>query len=91
VPGLTSGAPDTIFSYPYVVNQSMPQVAAAANTILFGDFSKFVMRRVKDLAIMRLDERFADYGEVAFVAFSRIDSNLVDAGVHPIGYLQMHS
>jgi len=46
---------------------------------------------VRDLSVLRLDERFADFGEVAWIAFSRIDSQLVDAGVHPIGLLQQHS
>ena len=91
VPGISVNAPDTILGYEYVINQSMPQIAAAANTMLFGSLQKFIMRKVRDLSVLRLDERFADFGEVAFIAFSRIDSNLVDAGVHPIGYLQMHS
>jgi HK97 family phage major capsid protein len=91
VPGLASNAPDTILGYEYVINQSMPTIAAAANTVLFGSLNKFLMRKVRDLSVLRLDERFADFGEVAFIAFSRIDSNLVDAGVHPIGYLQQHS
>jgi hypothetical protein len=46
---------------------------------------------VRDLSIARLDERFADYGEVAYVGFSRIDGRLIDAGTHPISYLSMHS
>lgn len=91
VPGLASNAPDTILGYEYVVNQSMPPIAAAANTVLFGSLQKFVMRKVRDLSVLRLDERFADFGEVAWIAFSRIDSQLVDAGVHPIGFLQQHS
>lgn len=91
VPGISVNAPDTILGYEYVINQAMPQIAAAANTVLFGSLQKFIMRKVRDLSVLRLDERFADFGEVAFIAFSRIDSNLVDAGVHPIGYLQMHS
>lgn len=91
VPGLASNAPDTVLNYPYVINQTMPTIAAGANTILFGSLQKFIMRKVRDLNVLRLDERYADFGEVAFVAFSRIDSNLVDAGVHPIGYLQQHS
>ena len=91
VPGLAVNAPDTVLGYPYIVNQSMPQIAAAANTVLFGALNKFMMRKVRDLSVLRLDERFADYGEVAFIAFSRIDSQLLDAGVHPIGYLQQHS
>jgi len=91
VPGLSVNAPDTILGYEYVINQSMPQIAAAADTVLFGSLQKFIMRKVRDLSVLRLDERFADFGEVAFIGFSRIDSNLVDAGVHPIGFLEMHS
>ena len=91
VPGLAVNAPDTILGYEYVINQAMPGIAAAANTVLFGALNKFVMRKVRDLSVLRLDERFADFGEVAWIAFSRIDSQLVDAGIHPIGYLQQHS
>ena len=91
VPGLAVNAPDTILGYEYIINQSLPSIAAAANTVLFGALNKFIMRKVRDLSVLRLDERFADFGEVAFIAFSRIDSNLVDAGVHPISYLQQHS
>ena len=91
LPGIAANAPDTINGYPYVINQSMPTIAASANTMLFGSLQKFIMRRVKDLSILRLDERFAEVGQVAFIAFSRIDSRLVDAGTHPICYLQQHS
>ena len=91
VPGLAVNAPDTVLGYEYVINQSMPQIAAAATTVLFGSLQKFIMRKVRDLSVLRLDERFADFGEVGFIGFSRIDSNLVDAGTHPIGYLQQHS
>lgn len=91
LPGVAANAPDTVLGYQYVINQSMDSVAATKNTVLFGSFQKFIMRKVKDLSVLRLDERFADFGEVAFIAFSRIDSNLVDAGTHPIGVLQQHS
>lgn len=91
VPGLAANAPDTVLGYQYVINQSMPVIASGSNTILFGSLQKFIMRKVRDLSILRLDERFAEKGQVAFIAFSRIDSNLIDAGVHPIGYLQQHS
>ena len=91
VPGIAVNAPDTVLGYPYVVNQSMSQIAAGATTVLFGSLNKFLMRKVRDLSVLRLDERFADYGEVAFIAFSRIDSNLLDAGVHPIAWLNQHS
>jgi HK97 family phage major capsid protein len=91
VPSPKDNAPDTILGYPYVINQSIAQIAPSATTVLFGMFNKFIARKVRDLSIARLDERFADYGEVAYVGFSRIDSRLVDAGTHPISYLVQHS
>jgi HK97 family phage major capsid protein len=91
VPAVKDNEPDTICGYKYVVNQSFPTLAASATTVAFGDWQKFIVRRVKDLSVIRLDERFADYGEVAFVGFSRIDSNLIDAGTHPLNVLKQHS
>jgi hypothetical protein len=43
---------------------------------------------VKELVVLRLVERFADYGQVAFIGFARYDGNLLDAGTHPVKYLQ---
>lgn len=91
VPGVADDEPDTIAGYQYVINQSFPTIAASAVTVAFGAWSKFIARKVRDLQVLRLDERFADFGEVAYVAFSRIDSNLVDAGTHPLNVLQQHS
>jgi HK97 family phage major capsid protein len=94
VPAVKDGEPDTFAGYPYVINQCFPQIAASHTVVAFGQWSKFVVRKVKDLQVVRLDERFADYGEVAFLAFSRIDSNLVWRGNTssvPLNTLVMHS
>lgn len=91
VPAVKDGMVDTILGYPYVINQSFAQIAASATTVAFGQWNKFIARKVRDLSIARLDERFADYGQVAYVGFSRIDSRLVDAGTHPLNVLIQHS
>lgn len=85
-PGLTQGAPNTILGYPYVINQSMASPGSGNKDVLFGDFSKFIIRDVRDIVLMRLDERFAELHQVAFLAFSRSDSDLLDAGTHPISW-----
>jgi HK97 family phage major capsid protein len=90
-PSPSSGAYDTLLWYPYVINQAFGQIAPSATTIAFGQWSKFIARKVRDLSVARLDERFADYGQVGYVGFSRIDSRLVDAGTHPLNTLVMHS
>jgi HK97 family phage major capsid protein len=84
--GLASATPDSLAGYPYVINQDMPVMAANAKSILFGDFANFYIRDVQDVKVMRLDERFADFLQVAFLAFQRTDANLIDAGTHPIAY-----
>jgi len=86
LPGLASGAPDTILGYPYTVNQSMAVMAANAKSILFGQLSKYLIRDTRDITLLRLDERYADFHQVAFLAFSRNDGDLLDAGTHPVAY-----
>jgi len=90
-PGIGVDVSDTINGYPYVINQQMPQIAASNTTVVFGDLKKYIARRVKDLSVMKLVERYAELGQVAFVSFARIDARLIDAGTHPVNVLQQHS
>ena len=82
-------AKPTILDHPYVINQDMASPAANTYTMLFGDMSTFKLRRVAGgLTLLRLVERYADYLQVGFIAFMRFDSNLIDAGTHPVAVLQ---
>jgi HK97 family phage major capsid protein len=87
-PGLVQGQPDMILGYRYVINQSMAAPGSTAKKMLFGDFSKYLIREVRDVTILRLEERFAELHQVAFLAFARADGDLLDAGTHPIKYMQ---
>ena len=86
MPGLANGAPNTINGYPYVVNQSMTTPATGVKSILFGDFSKYIVRDVREVELRRLDELYAVLGQTAFLAFARADGDLLDAGTHPVKY-----
>lgn len=77
-PGLAVREPDTLLGHRYVVNQDMPVMAANARSILFGDFSKFIIRDVVDVQVLRLAERYADFLQVGFLAYSRHDALLAD-------------
>jgi HK97 family phage major capsid protein len=87
LPGLAVNAEDSILGYPYFTNNDMAAIATTNKTVLFGRLDKYLVRKVKDLSVLRLVERFADYGQVAFIGFSRYDGNLLDAGTHPVKYL----
>ena len=88
VPGMTAQAPNVILGYEYSINNDMDQIAVNNKTVIFGALDKYLIRRVKELGVMRLNERFADYGQVAFIGFARYDGQLIDAGTHPVNYLK---
>ncbi len=85
--GITVREPDTIAGFPYTINQDMAAIGSGNKPILFGDFSKYYIRRVAGVQVLRLAERYADYNQVGFLAFERWDGNLVDAGTHPLKHL----
>jgi HK97 family phage major capsid protein len=90
-PGVAAGEPDKINGYAYTINNAIPQISASNVTVVFGDFSKFLIRKVGTPSVKRLVELYAVSDEVGFLAFQRVDSNLIDAGQHPLNVLQQHS
>lgn len=83
-PGLAVREPDTILGFGYVINDDVAAMAASAKSVFFGDFSKYWIRDVQGMIVLRLEERYADYLQTGFLAFSRCDGNLIDAGTNPI-------
>ena len=79
-PDLRTGEPGTFLGSPYVINQDMPGIEASSTPVLFGNMDRYVVRRVKEFAIKRLVERYADFYQVGFVGFTRLDGELIDAG-----------
>jgi HK97 family phage major capsid protein len=70
--------PGTILGKPYSINQAMADVAFEAKTVVFGAFSRYVVRRVRGLVVRRLDERYAEFGQMAYIGFARFDGELLD-------------
>jgi len=88
-PGLAAGVPDTIDSYPYSINQHMPLPTSGLKAMIFGALSKYQIRDVRLVEVMRLNELRAEYRQVVWLAWSRHDGDLLDAGTHPVKYLTM--
>lgn len=82
--GANTGAPDSCNTYKYTINDHMADPASGVRSVLFGRLSSYKVRIVRTVRFRRLDERFADNDEVAFLAFMRADGNLLDAGDHPV-------
>ncbi len=79
-PDLRSGEPGSFLGQSYAINQDMADIGLSATPIIFGDMSRYVVRRVREFAIRRLVERYADFYQVGFVGFGRFDGELIDTG-----------
>ncbi len=86
--GLQNNSPDRLLGAPLTLNQDMDStIASGKKTVLFGQLFKYKVRRVNGIRLYRLQERYRDTDQDAFIAFIRADGNLLDAGTHPVKYL----
>lgn len=65
--------PGRLLGYEYKINQDMPVMAANARCVAFGDFSSYIVRRVRNMMLIRADQRFIDQGQIGFYLFARMD------------------
>lgn len=87
--GLAGGAPDRLNNHPLTISMEMASSVATGNkTILYGQLSKYKIRRVNEVRMYRLEERYRDTDQDGFIAFIREDGNLLDAGTAPVKFLQ---
>lgn len=71
-----NGAPDMILGKPYHVNDDVPAVATANRSIIFGDLSAYVVRKVGSPLIGTVRERF--WPKVGMAGLIRFDGELTD-------------
>lgn len=75
----TTGEPTRIEGVPVLINNAMPDIATGTKPIAVADFSKFIIRQAGSYNFRRLDERYADNLQVAFLGYARFDSKVIDA------------
>jgi HK97 family phage major capsid protein len=89
-PGLSAAAPSTLLGKKYTINNQMASKGTGTICMLFGDFSYFVQRYVGSPKLIRLDERYAELGQVAFFYIWRTDSEYKipkTSTYYPVGHL----
>ena len=80
VADVINGNQPRLYGFPVVVNNNMASsIATTAKTILFGDFSKFLIRDASALEVRRLDERYADQYATGFLAVGRRDGKVLQS------------
>ena len=85
--GTKAGEPSSLAGYGYTINQDMPTMATGNKSIVFGDMSAYYIRDVDQFSVLRLEELYATSAQVGFLAFSRHDGGLIDAGQNPVKHL----
>jgi HK97 family phage major capsid protein len=77
-PGLAPGQPSLLLGRPIVSDPNVAAVASAAMSVIFGDFSAYVIRDVAGVRIERSDEFRFSTDQVTWRAILRTDSDLLD-------------
>jgi HK97 family phage major capsid protein len=75
-PSVVVGTPDTLCNRPVYTSTYMPTVAAGAKPMLFGDLSYYWIADRQGRIFQRLNELYANYGQVGFLATQRVDGKL---------------
>ena len=79
VPAMAGGVPSTINGQPYTVDNSLPALAAGSKSAIYGDIATaYVVRVVRGGQTLRLTERYADYLQVGFLGFQRLNGMVQD-------------
>ncbi len=73
-----SGEPDMLWNKPYSVNQAMANPATTTTPVLFGDHSRYVVRKVDGFKLLRLNELYAASGQVGMIGYKRFDGELLN-------------
>lgn len=76
-PSLVAGTPDKILNCPVLTSPYVPEIAAGATTVIFGDFSYYWIADREGRSFKRLNELYATTGQVGFLGSQRVDGKLI--------------
>lgn len=76
---ISGTVPSTLWGKPFSINQAMPAATAGLKSVIFGDHSKYVVRKVRGFEVMTLRERYAEFFQIGMVGFKRFDGELLNS------------
>lgn len=86
ISGLSGAMPGgSLLGFPVVIDQAMPSIGDATTPIAFGDFRQaYVIRRVHGFELKVLTERYADFGQVAYLGWERAGGTVQDPNAYVV-------
>lgn len=86
---LANAEPNMLLGHKVSIDNNMPNPTSGLKPIVFGDLKSYYVRIVKSTRVLRLQERYAEFGQLGFLGFLRCDADLVDGGGGAVKSLQM--
>lgn len=84
--GVAGAVPSTFNGWNYTVVPAMPAMTTGLASVAFGDFDRgYKYRRVTGFSLVRIEERYVEYGQVGFLLFARADGRVVDTSAFKLG------
>ena len=81
-----TGEPDKIFGYSYQIDNAMAGICAGNIPVMFGDFSKYIIRNSLGITMVRFNELYMPNYQIGFQSFIRTDAKLLQSAA--FSYLQ---
>lgn len=75
-PGISGGPGASLLGAPYSINQAMASLATGNKTVIYGDFSKYFVRKVGSPILGVMRERF--WPDLGIAGLVRLDGELAD-------------
>ncbi|MCK9482465.1 MAG: phage major capsid protein [Bacteroidia bacterium] len=68
----------TLHDKPIIVNPFMPDMTAGLKAVLFGDFSKYIVRNIEGISLFKFNELYQETNEIGYKASARFDGTLLN-------------
>ncbi len=75
-PSTQQGEPDMLLGYAINYSPEMPDISDNNKALLFGDFSYYLIMDREGMFMQRLEEKYANTGQIGFRAYMRTDGML---------------
>lgn len=75
-PATQTGEPDRLLNRPLKTSEAMPGLTSGNKDVLFGDFRYYKLGLRGPMSMQRLNERYADNGQIGIRVWQRIDGKL---------------
>src|SRR5215211_6657307 len=74
---VSTAGPDTLLGAPVYVHPDLPTAAANNISVLYGDFNRgYLLRRVNGFSMQRLNELYANTGQIGYRGWERVDGRV---------------